>query len=77
MTMLSDWFARARLLQLLCQPNPLCILFFPFPRSFHKVVLQKEEQQQHQVITLHACMLFNEPIITGPLKKPLMYRGTI
>ena len=48
MIMLSDWFPRARLLQLVCQPDPLRLLLLPFSRSFHKVVLQKAERQ-HQV----------------------------
>ena len=44
----SDWFSRARLLQLVCQPNPLRLLLLPLSRSFHKVVLQ-EAEHQHKV----------------------------
>ena len=47
--MLSDWFSRARLLQLVRQPDPLRLLLHPFPQRFHQVVWQKAEQQQYQV----------------------------
>ena len=66
-----DWFTRACLLQLLRQPNPLCLLLLTFPRSFHQVVLQKAEQQ-HQVIAHcipgQSSCLGTLGIRIGPLK---------